>query len=62
MGDCVVIVDDVNINKPKLYPFSYKVQITNTQFMLSLNDKKKHKSNLSSLFLQDHNLESFKVR
>lgn len=40
MGDCVVIVDDVNINKPKLYPFSYKVQITNTQFMLSLNDKK----------------------
>jgi len=47
MGDCVVIVDDVNINKPKLYPFSYKVQITNTQFMLSLNDKKKHKSNLS---------------
>lgn len=40
MGDCVVIVDDVNINKPKLSPFSYKVQITNTQFMLSLNDKK----------------------
>ena len=39
MGDCVVIVDDVNINKPKLSPFSYKVQITNTQFML-LNDKK----------------------
>lgn len=46
MGDCVVIVDDVNINKPKLSPFSYKVQITNTQFMLSLNDKKKNTSQI----------------